>query len=136
MFDRGFSSLFRMIVGVSLVCFWCRYFENIIIMSILILIFVHCKKIKTCLNDYADQRPQIGRTRGCMEGSLPLVVSSVLQNNFPELCTAFCKVTLKRQFAALQVFNFLLSCIHLWFFITLDFVNFKLLISFEIKALM
>lgn len=67
-------------------------------------------KNKDLLNDYADQRPQIGRTRGCMEGSLPLVVSSVLQNNFPELCTAFCKVTLKRQFAALQVFNFLLSC--------------------------
>lgn len=49
-----------------------------------------------------DQRPQIGRILGCMEGPLPLVVSSVLQNNFPELCTAFCKVTLKRQFAALQ----------------------------------
>nr|XP_022302378.1 uncharacterized protein LOC111110251 [Crassostrea virginica] len=49
-----------------------------------------------------DQRPQIGRMTGCMEGNLSLSVYRVLDSNYPELCSAFCKVALKRQFAALQ----------------------------------
>ncbi|XP_055996726.1 uncharacterized protein LOC125647961 isoform X2 [Ostrea edulis] len=49
-----------------------------------------------------DQRPQIGRITGCFQGNLTLAVYTVLHNNHPELCTAFCKIALKRQFAALQ----------------------------------
>lgn len=61
---------------------------------------------------HVDQRPQIGRMTGCMEGNLSLSVYRVLDSNYPELCSAFCKVALKRQFAALQVVFILTQ----WFF--------------------
>ncbi|XP_062592761.1 uncharacterized protein LOC134254226 [Saccostrea cucullata] len=49
-----------------------------------------------------DQRPQMGRITGCFQGNLTFAVYTNLHNNHPELCTAFCKIVLKRPFAALQ----------------------------------